>query len=354
MTPTKLPIIAVFTMLTFVTIFSSALQAADIENSSDHTLVPRVSGSEILSYKHRQLEQVELPTGPVERATDPENKRRSIWTYPTSEKLEGEHWSIVYGMPEETSTLHIHRSYTKALTDAGFEILYSASGEELDGDNGFTFFSRNETLRHDALSTTHQRSAREADFRYLAAAINHPELGRVVVAVSTYNALRRSSGEAMGSFGNKPTITSVEVVQSKELEIKMEHRVLEPDALEQGLIVDGRIAVYNILFAFDSAEILPDSSESLKHIAQLMKDRAQLTLLVVGHTDSIGDYDYNLKLSFNRAEAVVKYLASKHGIEEGRLRAAGAGMMSPATSNRSESGRELNRRVELVEIVGAY
>src|SRR5690606_4331007 len=122
----------------------------------------------------------------------PENKRRSIWTYPTSEKLEGEHWSIVYGMPEETSTLHIHRSYTKALTDAGFEILYSASGEELDGDNGFTFFSRNETLRHDALSTTHQRSAREADFRYLAAAINHPELGRVVVAVSTYNALRRS------------------------------------------------------------------------------------------------------------------------------------------------------------------
>lgn len=346
-----LPITVVSATLTFLAVLSPELRAADIEGSSDHAMVPRVAGSEILSYKQRELEQVEIPTGPVERKNDPENKRRSIWVYPKTEKLEGKHWSIVYGMPEETSTLHIHRSYTKALTDAGFEILYSESGEKLDEANGFTFFTNNNTLRHDALSTTHQRSAKEADFRYLVAAINHPESGRVVVSVSTYNALRRSSGEAMGSFGNKPTIISVEVVQSAELEIKMEHHVLEPDALEQGIIVDGRIAVYNILFAFDSAEILPDSSESLKHISQLMKDRTELKLLVVGHTDSIGDYDYNLKLSFSRAEAVVKYLVSKHGIENPRLRAAGAGMMSPATSNRSESGRELNRRVELVEIV---
>lgn len=48
-------------------------------------------------------------------------------------------------------------------------------------------------------------------------------------------------------------------MQSGELEIKMEHRVLEPDALEQGLIVDGRIAVHNILFEFDSDAILPES-----------------------------------------------------------------------------------------------
>lgn len=140
-------------------------------------------------------------------------------------------------------------------------------------------------------------------------------------------------------------------MQSGELEIKMEHRVLEPDALEQGLIVDGRIAVHNILFEFDSDAILPESGESLKHIAQLMKDRSDLKLLVVGHTDSVGDFEYNLNLSFRRAESVVSHLTGTHGIAADRLRAAGAGMMSPATSNRSEAGRELNRRVELVEIV---
>ena len=343
--------IAVSISLTLAATLSPALQAADIEGASDHPLVPRVAGSEILSYKYRQLEEVSIPTGVVERERDPENERRYVWKYPQAEKLEGEHWSIVYGMPEDASTLHIHRSYTKALQDAGFEILYSASGEELDGDNGYTFFAQNDTLRHPALSATHQRSAAEADFRYLAAAINHPEHGRVVVAVSTFNALRRSSGEVIGEFGRNPTIISVEVVQSGELEIEMEHRVLEPDALEQGLIVDGRIAVHNILFAFDSAEILPESGESLGHIAQLMKDRPELKLLVVGHTDSVGDFDYNLKLSFSRAEAVAKHLVTGHGIDDARLRAAGAGMMSPATSNRTEAGRDLNRRVELVEIV---
>lgn len=343
--------IVVFTSFALWAFISSSLVAGDIEGSSDHPLVPRVSGSEILSHTYRQLEEVAIPTGVAVRVRDPENERRWIWTYPEVEKVEGEHWSIVYGMPEDASTLHIHRSYTKALQDAGFEILYSASGKELDGGNGYAFFSGNDTLRHQSLSTTHQRSPREADFRYLAAAINHPEHGRVLVAVSTLNAKRRSGREVVGNFGGKPTIISVEVAQSGELEIQMEHRVLEPDALEQGLIADGRIAVHNILFAFDSDEILPASTESINHIAQLMKDRPELKLLVVGHTDSIGDFDYNLKLSFSRSEAVVKYLVSKHGIADKRLRSAGAGMMSPATSNRTESGRELNRRVELVEIV---
>ncbi len=337
--------------LTLAAALSPTLRAADIEGASDHPLVPRVAGSEILSHTYRQIDEVSIPTGVVERERDPENERRSIWNYPQVEKLEGEHWSIVYGMPEEASTLHLHRSYAKALEDAGFEILYSASGEELDGENGYTFFSNNDTLRHQALSTTHARSPREADFRYLAAAINHPEHGRVVVAVSTFNALRRSGREVVGEFGGKPTIISVEVIQSGELEIEMEHRVLKPHALEQGLIVDGRIAVHNILFAFDSDEILPESGESLGHIAQLMKDRPALKLLVVGHTDSVGDFEYNLKLSFSRAESVARHLVSKHGINGDRLRAAGAGMMSPATSNRSEAGRELNRRVELVELV---
>lgn len=131
----------------------------------------------------------------------------------------------------------------------------------------------------------------------------------------------------------------------------MEHRVLEPDALEKGIIADGRIAVHTILFAFDRTEILQESGVSLEHIARLMKDRPDLKVLVVGHTDSIGDFEYNLKLSFGRAEAVVNHLVSKHAIDGNRLRAAGAGMMSPATSNRNEAGRDLNRRVELVEIV---
>ena len=330
---------------------SPALQAADIEGASDHPLVPRVAGSEIMRYADRQLEEVTIPTGAHKR--DPESDHYSFNNYQQNEKIEGRHWSIVYGMPEEASTLHIHRSYSKALEDAGFKILYSASGEELDGGNGYDgFFAYNRTLNNPTTADIHKRSRDEAAFRYLAAAIDHPEHGRVVVAVSTFNSdIYRTRNS--DTFGRHATIISVEVVQSDELEIEMEHRVLQPEALEQGLIVDGRIAVHNILFAFDSDEILPESGESLEHIAQLMKDRPELKLLVVGHTDSVGDFEYNLKLSFSRAEAVAGHLVSRHGIAAERLRAAGAGMMSPATSNRSEAGRELNRRVELVEIIGS-
>lgn len=214
MTLTKLPPLAVFTTVALAATLLPALRAADIEGASDHPLVPRVAGSEILSHAYSQLEEVAIPTGAAKRAPDPQNERRTIWAYADAEKLEGEHWSIVYGMPEDASTLHIHRSYTKALQDAGFEILYTASGEELDGRNGYEFFSNNDTLRHQALSTTNQRSTREVNFRYLAAALNHPEHGRVVVAVSTLQRapmrwcpgggqLRRETDDHLGGGGSK-------------------------------------------------------------------------------------------------------------------------------------------------------
>ncbi len=83
-----------------------------------------------------------------------------------------------------------------------------------------------------------------------------------------------------------------------------------------------------------------------------MHSRPDLGLLVVGHADDVGDFDYNLGLSMQRATAVMEYLSREHGIDVSRLRLAGAGMMAPVTSNRTESGRAKNRRVELVEVCG--
>lgn len=104
---TKLPSIAVSAAIALAATVSPALLAADVDGSSDHPLVPRVAGSEILSYTYRQLEQVSIPTGATERVPDADNPRRGSWTYPKSETVEGEHWSIVYGLPEEASTLQI-------------------------------------------------------------------------------------------------------------------------------------------------------------------------------------------------------------------------------------------------------
>lgn len=92
-----------------------------------------------------------------------------------------------------------------------------------------------------------------------------------------------------------------------------------------------------------------ESEPALKEIASLMKKQAALMLLVVGHTDNSGQLAHNMDLSKRRAEAVVKILTSKHGIEARRVHAQGAGPIAPVATNRTDAGKALNRRVELVE-----
>jgi outer membrane protein OmpA-like peptidoglycan-associated protein len=71
-------------------------------------------------------------------------------------------------------------------------------------------------------------------------------------------------------------------------------------------------------------------------------------LIVAGHTDGKGGFNYNIDLSKRRAEAVVRELAGM-GVAPSRLRPFGAGPAAPVASNAGEDGRAKNRRVELVK-----
>jgi OOP family OmpA-OmpF porin len=70
---------------------------------------------------------------------------------------------------------------------------------------------------------------------------------------------------------------------------------------------------------------------------------------VVGHTDNVGTLDGNMRLSQERAEAVVQALIRTHGIAAARLKSFGIGPYSPVASNDAEAARAKNRRVELVK-----
>ena len=84
-------------------------------------------------------------------------------------------------------------------------------------------------------------------------------------------------------------------------------------------------------------------------LTKLLQQDARLKLYVVGHTDNVGGFDYNMKLSQQRAEAVVKELVSKYKITSDRLKAHGVGPLAPVTSNETDDGKAKNRRVELVK-----
>jgi outer membrane protein OmpA-like peptidoglycan-associated protein len=125
--------------------------------------------------------------------------------------------------------------------------------------------------------------------------------------------------------------------------------VADAAAFGNDLKSTGHVAVYGILFDTGKADIKPESAQAIGEIATLLKADAGLKLHVVGHTDSVGSVDSNLKLSQARAEAVLQALVKEHGIAAARLRAFGNGPFAPVASNEAEEGRAKNRRVELVK-----
>jgi outer membrane protein OmpA-like peptidoglycan-associated protein len=107
-----------------------------------------------------------------------------------------------------------------------------------------------------------------------------------------------------------------------------------------------------IVFAFDSAAILPASEPVVEAAATALRAYPDVNLVIRGHTDSIADDAYNLALSEARAQAVAAWLAG-HGVDAGRLTAEGFGETRPVDTNDTEEGRARNRRVEFVIVEGA-
>jgi outer membrane protein OmpA-like peptidoglycan-associated protein len=137
--------------------------------------------------------------------------------------------------------------------------------------------------------------------------------------------------------------------------------IVEKQAMQQDVTVDasamardigdtGRVAVYGIHFDTGKSELKPDSAPALAEIGKLLKNKPELKVYVVGHTDMVADLAANIALSQARAQAVVKALVGQQGIAAARLIAFGAGPYAPVASNKTEDGRARNRRVELVEI----
>ncbi|MCO5232652.1 MAG: OmpA family protein [Chitinophagales bacterium] len=117
--------------------------------------------------------------------------------------------------------------------------------------------------------------------------------------------------------------------------------------LKDALAKDGKIPLYGIFFDIDKSVIKPESDKELTKLVTYLKENPTINIFVVGHTDNTGDLTHNMKLSKDRAIAVVNYIVAK-GISQSRLTADGVGPLCPVTSNKAEDGRKKNRRVEIV------
>ena len=109
--------------------------------------------------------------------------------------------------------------------------------------------------------------------------------------------------------------------------------------------VGTRVRLDNVQFEFDKATLLPGYEKELDKLVDVMTDYPFLRAEIEGHTDDQGSDPYNLKLSDDRAKAVVDYLVKKK-IDTARLTWKGYGETKPLKPNTSEENRALNRRVE--------
>lgn len=103
----------------------------------------------------------------------------------------------------------------------------------------------------------------------------------------------------------------------------------------------------NLFFDTDKFDLKSESTEELTQLVELMKLNPKMEVMIAGHTDNQGAADYNVRLSENRAAAVVNYLI-KAGISSTRLKSKGYGDSRPAAANDTAEGRAKNRRIELV------
>lgn len=137
----------------------------------------------------------------------------------------------------------------------------------------------------------------------------------------------------------------ISVADNLDLSATDGYKEIKRDLYLVPLEVGTTIRLNNIFFDLGKATLRNESMPELERLYGLMSQNDKMTIELSGHTDNVGSNDANLKLSEDRAKAVLDYLISK-GIKPDRLISKGYGETKPLTTNDNEEGRQLNRRVE--------
>jgi outer membrane protein OmpA-like peptidoglycan-associated protein len=170
-----------------------------------------------------------------------------------------------------------------------------------------------------------------------------PEKAAVFPAVTRNGVKADSWGQGMG-FNVTAVPGATPVAAAPRPAVDASGKPIQAPIAET-LRATGRVQLY-INFATDQDKPLPSSEPVLRELLATLQGDAALRVVLIGHTDSQGSAPHNLDLSQRRAAAVYLWLVQR-GVDSGRLRSDGRGLMEPIADNATEQGRALNRRVEV-------
>jgi OOP family OmpA-OmpF porin len=234
-----------------------------------------------------------------------------------SQQVAGTLTRLRYQNPADRSTDEIFANYVEALKASGLRELWRCADDEC----GPAFAAARWGRFNGTINLGN-------DSRYIA------------------GSLQTANGEAYVVVAVAPRQHQLTIVEVQAMDTGLV--TVDPDALGDELDLYGHVAIPGVFFATGSAELTPESEPALAAMAQILGERPELAVWVVGHTDWTGTFELNMSLSDARAKSVVAVLVEQYGIDRDRLEGHGVGPLSPEASNGSDPGRTANRRVELV------
>lgn len=338
-------ILMIITTAVFAEVVTPSLPTADIEGGKDHPLLKRYAGSYIVAYQHKGYDEFTFPLSKLEAGKPYAPKQ--------AKTVEGPYTRLVYLLPADRSPLEIIRNYQDEILGQGGNVLYECKREECGGkkDKGITekleslaSFLRpyNRLGMEDYSRGFCATTCNIMDQRYLVAEL--PDVG-AYISIHTYT-FKDMYYTNCDAFKGR-TVAVVDIVEGKPREKNMV--VVEAIDMAQQISATGSVSLYGILFDTNKSSVREGSGATLQEIAKFAQQQADIKLLVVGHTDDAGTFEYNMDLSQSRALAVVEMLSAQYGISRERLTPVGVSFASPVSTNATAEGRALNRRVELVE-----
>lgn len=276
----------------------------------------------------------------AERNTSPDRYAAPVGVFADGEvaqfDIEGDVRRAAWRLDKPGLTpLQVMRPLRAQLVAAGFEIVLDCASQTC---GGFDFRFATETLPGPNMYVNIRA------FHFVTAMRPTTDAPQEVITVLTST----SAASAYVQIIQAGTLATGSLAVAATADLPATTQAAAPQDMSGQLLSLGHFVLKGLDFDTGTSDLGKGPFASLNALAAFLEAQPAIIVALVGHTDSVGGLDGNIALSRLRAQSVRSRLIDVYGVDAGRMDAQGMGYLSPVASNLNATGREANRRVEVV------